>query len=1331
MDQRRKAEPVSPSGRRHPSSVRLTRRLAPALLVAAGLTEASASSLFPNQVYPIDGAPVGVVAADFNGDGRLDLAAPVRDGAAGVAILLARDHGTFEQVASLGASADAFSVVAADFNGDLRADLAVAWSTTSEITIELGRGDGTFARGARLAAGALPRSLAAGDLDRDGHQDLVAALYDPGSILVLPGRGDGTFAPGTLLAAGWHPVSITLADCDGDGRLDVAVANLDSNDVSFRRGRGDGDFETEIRVAVGDGPEAVGAGDFTGDGLADLAVAIGASNRVQILAGRSDGTLETPLSIGTGELPVALAATDADGDGRDDLLVGNARSGDLTTHLATRPPPVLFGPRIASRAGEEPAGVAAGDFDGDGLSDVAVANAVSRTIAVLAGRGDGAFGDARRHHVGPDPKWIALGRLDRDRHWDAAVATSGATGIAVLLGRGDGGFQARTTFEVGGHPGSVAISEFNADQRADLAVPLTGDDRVVVLAGDGAGGFTPLGLNYTGSGPSAAASGDFDADGRVDLAVANLHSDDVSIFRGRGDMTFDSAVSVAAGDGPWSIRAADLNGDRILDLAVGDNGPISPTTWTFGLGDVAILTGRPQGGFDTGVSWPAGANPRVIAIGDFNGDHRPDIAAASLYYYVSVLLNDGGGRFSHARCDAGIRPESVATGDLDADGIVDLVVANSQSGDLSVLLGRGDGTFRPEQRYLAGLAPFSVGVADLDEDRRQDIVVANSLSDDLWVLLNEGPFPDTDGDGVTDDVDTCTDSDGDGFGDPEIPASVCPLDDCPADPDPLQGDADGDGRGDVCDPCALDPLDDADRDGVCADRDTCPDLADPGQPDGDTDGRGDLCDNCPVDANALQEDGNADGSGDACQPSLILLGVRAIGDDTLELLVQVRDPQGDPLSGVVTLFESIDHPVTLADLGSTGDCRQGLFPRGVEGEGIGFAFGSVGAPVLFDFGLGVQEFGLPCVPGANRYGIADRPGAAPGPAAFQDVLAIGHLVPTAGLCVAILDPAGLPAPGQAIDMVLRGYGPGSIDLSLSESRTRDYPFASDLPDRISLSGLVVGAGHRLSVTVTDGSTLPVTATIPFPYAGQDTLIIRRAGPPRAVITAPAALECDRLGGGLVTLDGSLSTGSDPGGALEYAWLLDPGLPTERPLGDGATLQTPLPLGSNRLGLVVTDNLGGSGASETLVLVTDTAAPVVAVSVTPGILSPANNLMVDVTALVTATDLCATPRVLLASIASNDPEDGRGDGSTTHDIEGAAFGENDFRFRLRAERSGASDRIYTITYRAVDDAGNAATASVAVVVPSTPGPAVRSAPRERPVPRSVSPDRPVVRRPPSP
>ena len=199
-----------------------------------------------------------------------------------------------------------------------------------------------------------------------------------------------------------------------------------------------------------------------------------------------------------------------------------------------------------------------------------------------------------------------------------------------------------------------------------------------------------------------------------------------------------------------SISIGDLDGDGAPDLAVANGG----SSLEFP-GDVSVLLGVGDGTFAAPQSFAAGDRPVSVSIGDLDGDGAPDLAVANFNSDdVSVLLGIGDGTFAaEQRFAAGVFPQSMSIGDLDGDGVPDLAVANGGSfadmGDVSVLLGAGDGTFAAQQRFDAGDSPQSVSIGDLDGDGAPDLAVANGNSDDVSVLLNRGISPaDIEGDGV-------------------------------------------------------------------------------------------------------------------------------------------------------------------------------------------------------------------------------------------------------------------------------------------------------------------------------------------------------------------------------------------------------------------------------------------------------------------------------------------------------------------------------------------------------------------------------------------------------
>jgi hypothetical protein len=244
----------------------------------------------------------------------------------------------------------------------------------------LGNGDGTFQAAVDYRAGNGPVSVAVADLNRDGIPDVVAANLDSNNVSVLLGKGDGTFRPAVSYAAGSIPQSVAVGDFNGDGILDVAVANFGSftdgqgGSVAVLLGNGDGSFQPAVKYSAGLGPFAVAVGDLNGDGVQDLAVVNGFSIDVSVLMGKGDGTFRAAVHYAVGpNTPTisVLAMKDMNGDGILDLVVLSGSglrvffgSGDGTFQTSS----------ISYLAGVGPLSLAVGDFNGDGLPDVAVAN---------------------------------------------------------------------------------------------------------------------------------------------------------------------------------------------------------------------------------------------------------------------------------------------------------------------------------------------------------------------------------------------------------------------------------------------------------------------------------------------------------------------------------------------------------------------------------------------------------------------------------------------------------------------------------------------------------------------------------------------------------------------------------------------------------------------------------------------------------------------------------------------------------------------------------------------------------------------------------------------
>lgn len=236
-------------------------------------------------------------------------------------------------------------------------------------------------------------------------------------------------------------------------------------------------------------------------------------------------------------------------------------------------------------------------------------------------------------------------------------------------------------------------------------------------------------------------AGDLNGDGNPDLAVASFRNG-VSVLLGNGDGGFGKPKLIGPGTPSSAIAIADLNGDGNPDLAVTHPGVVPE----LGPGGVSVLLGNGSGGFGKPQSFAAGTPAGGLAIGDLNGDGKPDLvftrgSAFGKPEGVCVLLGNGDGTFGPAtEYRAGFEPTSVAIADLNGDGIPDLVVDSPEpgGGPVTVLLGNGDGTFGPEKSLGIGGATISIAIGDLNGDGIPDIAAANFISESVAVLFGNG-----------------------------------------------------------------------------------------------------------------------------------------------------------------------------------------------------------------------------------------------------------------------------------------------------------------------------------------------------------------------------------------------------------------------------------------------------------------------------------------------------------------------------------------------------------------------------------------------------------------
>lgn len=316
-----------------------------------------------------------------------------------------------------------FGIVKADLNKDGKLDLAIA--EANGLGVLTGNGNGTFRQLREFHTPGGLSDLRVADLNGDGRKDVVAADYDNNALVVLLGRRGGFGMPRSYPTLG-YPYSPVLRDFNGDGRKDVAVADEGDVYVSVRLGRRGGRFGARTDYPVGPSPYYIAVGDYNKDGRNDLAVTVYGDDRVAVLYGRRGGEFGGTRFFPAGGGPYPILSRDLDRDGHLDLIVGNYDDGNIVVIKGKRggfraPRTVLNQPSVYF--------LNLTDLDLDRKPDLVSVNTQnpdgSDGMAIQKGLGGSRFSASPVYfETGGDPFSIAAGRFNGDRAPDLVVSNS-------------------------------------------------------------------------------------------------------------------------------------------------------------------------------------------------------------------------------------------------------------------------------------------------------------------------------------------------------------------------------------------------------------------------------------------------------------------------------------------------------------------------------------------------------------------------------------------------------------------------------------------------------------------------------------------------------------------------------------------------------------------------------------------------------------------------------------------------------------------------------------------------------------------------------------------
>ncbi|HLP18063.1 MAG TPA: FG-GAP-like repeat-containing protein [Bacteroidota bacterium] len=744
--------------------------------------------------------PWAAATVDFDHDGAFDFLVLNR---ASKTVSLVRNYGSgnFLQTSSTAVGTSPSSMAVADFDGDDTVDCAVANEGSNTVSVlTMIDSKGVFTKTVTLTAPGAPSAIVAADIDHDGDMDLIVAGRTSNSVMIFTNSGAGAFTLSSTIPVGVGPSALVTGDFNGDDMMDIAVVSEAANTLTILINNGSGTFTAQTPIQVPAGPVSLATGDFDNDGSIDIVAACKTSNSIAIFRNDGTGTFYSGGILATASTPSTVAAGDMDGDGNCDIVALG-----LGVTVYHNQGYFQFSALAPVIGGTSPHGLVLADLDGDGDLDCAAPNSASSSLSLFTNRpavgvnvvpasldfGVSRSGASIRKTVSihNDGVLVPLNIMSITSSNPAAFSAEAPTGLILPLDS----VSIPVTFkpsEVRSYTDSLTLVT-NDPVRPLVKIPLKAIGGLAVLSTLPApGGVTNLVTPFVTAsfnGALDAASlrsstlrlfGDISGLRSADYGLNNTEhkvtltpsqkfltgehvtvvaTDSVTatspqirladgfawmftIAPSLGSEFYTVSGSFATGASPYAVATGDFNGDGFTDIAVVNSGDNS----------ISVMMNDTHGGLSGQTVYPLGSLPQALVVADLNEDGAPDIAAVNtLGGSISILLNThlGDGTFTAGPVVAlnpGCEPRAIVSADMNNDGHLDLITANTKDNSISILTNDGTAHFTVSKTITVGASPRGIAAGDFNNDGATDLVVMNRGASTVTLLINtHGSFTQT------------------------------------------------------------------------------------------------------------------------------------------------------------------------------------------------------------------------------------------------------------------------------------------------------------------------------------------------------------------------------------------------------------------------------------------------------------------------------------------------------------------------------------------------------------------------------------------------------------